>query len=103
MLLQSWNHICVKVSGGPSDAPAVLSSEMTDKKPEMILYVKKGKTAAVKPAPAKDAASKAKDAKAEKEKLAYKDKVEKELTAKFTAEVITKNKAEAAATIAKIQ
>merc|ERR1711871_975718 len=33
------DHICVRVSGGPSANYAVISSEMTDEKPELILYV----------------------------------------------------------------
>merc|ERR1711871_1702003 len=36
------DHICVRVSGGPSANYAVISSEMTDEKPELILYVSDG-------------------------------------------------------------
>jgi len=35
-------HVCMKISGGPADSYAVISSEMTDKKPELILYAKEG-------------------------------------------------------------
>jgi len=35
-------HVCMKISGGPADSFAVISSELTDKKPELVLYAKEG-------------------------------------------------------------
>jgi len=48
------NHICLRISGGPADPndAVIIASELTDKKPELVLFVKEGAVgaaAAVKP------------------------------------------------------
>merc|ERR1711924_16979 len=86
------NHICLQISGGPSDAPAIISSELTDNKPQLILYVKKGKTQKSKPTEPADSAKLAKQKKIEQARTEYKAAEEKKLVKRYTTGLLTDKK-----------
>jgi histone H1/5 len=71
----SGDHICLRVSGGPKDAPAVFASSRTSNKPELVLQVQSA------PATASQKAKKATEKKTEKKEL----KKEADLEGKFKA------------------
>jgi len=92
------SHICLVVEGGPAQSPCIISSELTRQAPELLLDVREAQN------PLKYGDGKGAKGKKKKntESDAYREQLRRELTAKYTKEMLAANVKEAKVKAGKI-
>merc|ERR1712072_606408 len=93
------NHLCLDVEGGPTQTATIISSELTRQAPELKLQVRVSTTPMKYPGPKKAPKKK----KVSDDLSAYRLKLKKELTEKYTNKQLARNRKEAKQKASKIQ